>query len=543
MNINRKILFIPIDDRPCTFRMPVRIGEIARCELVHPDVKLLGQALRPGEPDRILDWIQNTIENMDQSFDATIIATDMLLYGGLVASRKSEVFPEIITERFNRFFGILENNRDRFGRIYLQKTIMRAAPTYTDESVVPVIQKIIEFSCLCYKSENDHKSLSCEIDKLRREIPEDFLNSYLKARESGHEINRRLLMSMKDTNIDYLLFCLDDSKTTGLNIREKEELQNIADSENLSSRVSIIPGTDETACLLLARALSELTGCSPKIHTIYSQKSGQKVIPAYEDRTYEEIVNLHLGATNCRSVDSKEDADVLLYVHVPLKHQRESACQILNVLNSKTAVKSVTEIREELNKGRNVALADVFYANGADRSLMSQIVREINPLNLWSFAAWNTAGNSIGTVIAHSVVRFIGEKLISNSDEEQRLLESHLNLLLERFADDWLYQSIIRQQVSAEARLRRISVFHLDEWTEHFENLVGEKIKTAFMDFYKSSVQNNPVRGKVSGNLYNIVLKDLQVKLPWSRLFEADIETDISLVLSPVNGLFVENTK
>jgi hypothetical protein len=527
-----KILFIPIDDRPCTFKMPVRMAKIAFCEMLHPDAELLGQAFTPGNPDRILDWM----EKINHSFDASIISVDMILYGGLVASRRADVSPDTVSQRLESFFDILKKSGNKFGRIYLQKTIMRAAPTYTDESVVPIIGNLVELSCLYYQVDKGFPGLSGDIARLRKQIPEDFLKQYLRARNINHDINKRILMTMQKATAEHLLFCLDDSKTTGLNVREKEELENIINKHDFSSQVSIIPGTDETACLLLARALTDLTGYSPSIFPVFSRKTGESVVPTYEDRPYNDILDLHMKTVKCLNADSRENSDVLIYMHVPRKNQSEAASQIVYPRNTKVTQQMIREIRDNLENDKNVALVDALYANGADNSLMSQLMHEINPLKLWSFAAWNTAGNSIGTAISHSVIRFIGEKLVKNADDEEKLMISHLSLILERYIDDWLYQSIVRQQLSDEARAKNISVFHLDEWTEYFDQLVKDKMQQAVSNFLDNYIQNNIIKSSFSGNIYNIVLKEMRVRLPWNRLFEVDVDLELSLESAPVTS-------
>jgi hypothetical protein len=488
----------------------------------------LGQAYSPGKSDELLEWM----DNLSIPFDASIISVDMLLFGGLVASRRADIPFEAVQERFRKMISILKDKKSVFGKIYLFKTIMRAAPTYTDESLVPVIGKLVELSCRMYQSDKDLSVNVKEIDKLKKEIPGDLLENYLKARRRNHEINKYLLELMEDEISDFLLFGIDDSKTTGLNIREKEELESSIDLKNLGSRVMIAPGTDESALLLLARSLNSITGKSPEFFPIYSNPKGKGIIPIYEDRSFEDIIKLHVRVTGAEIASSREDADILLFAHIPPDNQKEAANQSIHLKGNKLLKQMVREMKDYMDKGKRVALVDAFYANGADTSLMCDLVCKLNIANLKSFAAWNTAGNSIGTSVAHASVLFSSEQTVRSPEEEEKAAIAHLSLLVERFADDWLYQSEIRQQASAQAILRRVSVFHLDQWSEHFEKLVRDKMSSRVGSFFDKYLRGTNITG-ILGRIFSIEGMEIKsIKLPWDRLFEVDIEAEFNLVSS-----------
>ena len=78
------IAFVPLDDRPVTLQLPVMLGEIAGQPLITPPLRTLGHYLRPGDPDAILAWLESPAT---AGVSAVIASTDMIAYGGLVASR------------------------------------------------------------------------------------------------------------------------------------------------------------------------------------------------------------------------------------------------------------------------------------------------------------------------------------------------------------------------------------------------------------------------------------------------------------------------
>src|SRR5689334_10866091 len=79
-----QIAFVPLDDRPVTRQLPQLLGRIAGRAVIEPPRDFLGKYLIPGKPDAIIAWLNGSQTKAAQTF---VISTDMLAYGGLVASR------------------------------------------------------------------------------------------------------------------------------------------------------------------------------------------------------------------------------------------------------------------------------------------------------------------------------------------------------------------------------------------------------------------------------------------------------------------------
>lgn len=79
-----RVLLVPLDDRPPSLQWPVRLGAIAGATVVTPPREMLGRFTTPGRPGAIIEWLRG--QDL-ASFDAAIVSLDMLVYGGLVASR------------------------------------------------------------------------------------------------------------------------------------------------------------------------------------------------------------------------------------------------------------------------------------------------------------------------------------------------------------------------------------------------------------------------------------------------------------------------
>ena len=78
------IAFVPLDDRPVTRQLPQLLGRIAGVPVLEPPKELLGNYLDAGKPDLIMAWLNGPQATRAGYF---VVSTDMLAYGGLIASR------------------------------------------------------------------------------------------------------------------------------------------------------------------------------------------------------------------------------------------------------------------------------------------------------------------------------------------------------------------------------------------------------------------------------------------------------------------------
>lgn len=112
-------------------------------------------------------------------------------------------------------------------------------------------------------------------------------------------------------------------------------------------------------------------------------------------------------------------------------------------------------------------IADVKYTNGADNYLVEELLKrsELNWLET-NYSAWNTAGNTLGTVCAHSIVQLLGRKGLLEVDQS-RIKELQAIFFLEH----WAFQSNIRKRLLVEAEKRGSkpwTVIPVELWAEEF---------------------------------------------------------------------------
>jgi Protein of unknown function (DUF4127) len=144
-----------------------------------------------------------------------------------------------------------------------------------------------------------------------------------------------------------------------------------------------------------------------------------------------------------------------------------------------------------------VAVADVAYANGADPAMIPQLLAGVDVRELCGFAAWNTAGNTLGTVVAQAAMVHLAK--VKGLDSNKLLDDQILFRLLE----DYVYQTVVRQKVRAEVK---------DDAPDLLIR-VEETLLVEVASFLRKTSYEKDYECEVSG-----------VFLPWNRTFEIGFE-------------------
>ena len=170
---NARVLLIPLDDRPPCLQFTERLGSIGDAQVITPPLELLGRFTTPGQSDQIIAWLR---QQDIASFDAVIIALDMLAYGGLVGSRVHDVPFDTALNRL----AIIATLRQRAPalKIYGQSVVMRLAPTATAANET-YRQKLSRWAEISVAPDAASKT---ETARLEADIPAEGLADYKQAR-------------------------------------------------------------------------------------------------------------------------------------------------------------------------------------------------------------------------------------------------------------------------------------------------------------------------------------------------------------------------
>jgi hypothetical protein len=152
-------------------------------------------------------------------------------------------------------------------------------------------------------------------------------------------------------------------------------------------------------------------------------------------------------------------------------------------------------VGESADSGKLTGVLDTAYTNGGHARFV-QSLQEESFEKIASYAGWNTASNSLGTVLGQlSCASFAAENGLP-------LLENQ-NFTYERYLDDCLYQTLIRPEINEELTKAGINVLNLGDEKSRVEAMIRRK----FEPFVKPGLS-------------------LRVSLPWPRTFEALIEAE-----------------
>lgn len=503
----KKIVIIPMDDRPCTYNFPKQIAEIYGSKASLPPKEWMGNLEKIADIEKISKFISENIGNIS----GLVIASDTLAYGGLIPSRRSNANFEDITKNFEILKKVKNNNPDT--KLYVCSTVQRISDSNENQEEKDYWKDygklIYKYSYTLdrnglvniedYENGNIEKILS-EINEIKKLIPHNVLVDYLNGRIRNLNVNKYLIDLVRNNIIDFLVISSDDSSTYGFNVIEKNILKTYID-ESLREKVIMYPGADEAVSVLTGRMINKSVNFTPTFGILYSEGIKQdKLITMYEGIELKETIEYQIKALGGKIAKNLSEANIVLYLHTGNETQEDQYLNaIYNIETKKISTdiikKDIKTIKSLLEKNKSVALVDSAYANGGNHEFMISLSKNINIKNLCSYAGWNTTGNSIGTTIAHSSARFISKE--KNSQLQDK---SHYKFLFERFFDDWIYQGH-----------KRLEFVKKEGFPLNQEQL--QTLKAELFEFINSFIAEK----------HQDFFEITDINFPWNRPFEIEV--------------------
>jgi hypothetical protein len=278
------------------------------------------------------------------------------------------------------------------------------------------------------------------------------------------------------------------------------------------------------------------------------------VVTAYEDRPIHELLKAHLAPLGGIVADSPQEADLTLFFNAPAQRQGNGDSQWL-IWRGLEAVRArlpaqfhawfdeftttegfratrremqsphrspeefVRSLLGALAAGQPAAVADVAFVNAADLILGNLLRQHPQVTALAAYGGWNTAGNTLGTVLAQAVIRVLAQR--APVTREQRA--AHLEFLFLRFLDDDLYQARERTRCMVE-ELPALGIAPTmerlpDDQAAAVENRVRDHLSRAAAELRNLFVSSGLVRD----------VRVSHIHLPWQRLFEVGFDVEVVL--------------
>jgi hypothetical protein len=485
------IAYIPIDERPCNYDFLLKASQIGNFNLNMPERNSLGKFLLPGNIHEIKEWLL-TIRNAEY----LILSMDMLLYGGLIASREYAI--DCLEESAIRDSLKSFRKNNPAAKVYAFNIIMRTSISIKDDETARYWKYINEFSKLIHEEEKN----ASRIQTLKELIPKKLLCNYLQVRKRNHENNNFSIKLVEEGLVDFLVLGQEDCSKEGIHINEQYKLKERIQAERLEEQILIMTGADELGQVFLARALND-RGKFKCGRVIYDVESNKRAVSQFENLPLEDTMDLHIKAC-CFDGEAVEE-DYVFYVVTPRYYD-----SFVDDASMKTLTKmNIKEVADEsrlmkLISEKKTILFDLCHANGGCNALM-QFLKDKNMLNkLFGYTAWNTSSNSIGTgLMIYALHKFTDGKRI----------EQLYEFTLERIVDDYIYQRIVRQKISSKLTADGENIFRFKNgsYSGELNRLLQKEIEE-----YKPCLLNDSIKGF-----------SFEADFPWERVFEISINIEV----------------
>lgn len=501
-----RILLVPLDSRPAAGQFAQMIGRMASVEVNMPPYESLGRFVEPGSPDKILNWL----EQEDYSdVSAVVLSTDMIAYGGLIASRVNDVTVKLAKARMHRLEEIrLAHPSVKF---YAFSAIMRLAPTATKKASAWRVQLARYAEVQDRYNRVKDPSDFARLKNLIKVIPAGEIEKYEVTRQRNHAVQTDLIHMASRGVFDYLILGQDDARLYGPHVPETLHLRQLVQGLGIDGKVYFCEGIDQHANILVSRALLTEANWIPRVRIVYSDPLGKTKYNVFESKPIEQSLKDQIIASGARPVGSDNAYDFALYVNTP--NRRPGPFK-----------EFVDALKGELDEGFPVCVADINLGRDgtADQELFDALFEQQRMMRLLSFAGWNTAGNTMGTAIPAANVYLLARRL--RVDPLAREMAQR-EFLLHRFVNDYAYHKFTRPEANRiietnnkgnrdEAYgpvLKKADVFVKEDLHKHLDKYFTEQFLGR--KFFAGTKQY-----EVSG------IDDVKIFLPWPRAYEVRLE-------------------
>ncbi|MFD4790033.1 DUF4127 family protein [Streptomyces sp. NPDC058459] len=503
-----RIGLLPLDERPVNTRLPQQVGAVAGAVVSLPPEHLLSARKRPADTAALTRWLEGAPVG-EQPADALVVSLDMLGFGGLIASRTSN---DPAASVLGRWETLRRVRRGSPGCAIHGVSLVTRAPNSYDSDEEPDYWQEIgadlhRLGGALHRDYLDERDGLLEsASELRGRLPGHAVDDFTRRRLRNHTVNLAALSLACDKILDTLLITADDTAERSAGSLEQHWLAHWRDVlAGAGENVLMHPGADEVATVLVARTvLAALRGEPLRIAVVCAVPGGLDRVAPYENVPLGVGARGHIRATGSVPVEP-DGADLVLVVHPPDKAGGDWAHRHPEVRRADDAdVKATAEaVASYLGRGAAVAVADCAYPNGSDPALLEALSQRLPLASLAGYAGWNTAGNTLGSVIAQGAL-FAASRQAGTFDAA-----AHRRLLLHRLVEDGAYM--------ADARGRALAAF--TDRTRH-STLPSDLVQ--------------PVTNWIAGNLADSpasfpgfegwTVAASSVRLPWQRTFELDFE-------------------
>lgn len=428
------IAMIPLDSRPVNTDLPQTLGTIGGFQVILPDEDLLDQFLTPSKPEPLLDWLYST----GTEADLLIIHLNELIYGSLLNSREVGQYLDS-HEKLAKVETFLNNQRNSKQNIQLIYILPRLLVSQYDLTMWAYEKELSSYSQLKHqqKIKPDNEEINKALSQLEETIPQEILGRYNSLYVEAYLTGLKLLSWLEEGLVNEVIIGLDDAAPYGLNVQAFHRLKTEAEKQMLD-HAFFLHGADELAPLAIARHSLNLQDPEAFSCLYLTPEDANKIFP-YEAISLQENIE-----------------EKIAYLYAPKNFETKLKKRpVLNakktlILNTNQAMSKEAMDQAWTDIGSlttYTGLVDVAKTNGAFTPFIDQVGLEKVYDYVDSYAGWNTAGNSLGTVIAHLLFYEQGQNLPFWL--QGKAFKAHEKLQIIRLLDDYIFQSKVRSEFTS----------------------------------------------------------------------------------------------
>jgi hypothetical protein len=473
---------------------------MVRQKLLMPPRELLGRFTQPGDCEAIADWVRAI------PAERLGVSLDMLCYGGLIASRAPGTELPAAVARLDALRELRHRRPDAV--VFAFGTIMRLGETVTRTADLEEHLLLRAYSQLLDRVERlGETEARGQLEETQGRIDPGRLAEHMGVRRRNHAVNRAAVELVAEGVLDHLILAQEDAAPVGIHLPEQLALSAQIEEYRVGDRVAITCGADEMTMLLLARHVTAETGLTPGIAVDLAAESGGEVVPSFESQPLRDTILEHIHLSGARPA-TPADGDAVLFVHTPIGLQPDITEAPPPGQSPALALQAETvtdRVEAASSAGRLVGLADVAYCNGADPELIGALERRDALGRMTAFAGWNTAANTLGTVISQLCIMAAAPGARVDEAAVRRFLAS-------RLVDDWGYQSSTRREAIQHATTIGADPFCLGESSAELEAFVNRQLEPLAHRYLSLLIPD-----------WTADAGSLRLSLPWGRLFEVEV--------------------
>ena len=509
-----RILLIPLDSRPAAGHFAQMIAKTSGVDVELPPMGLLGKFTVPGQPDRILDWLER--EDLSD-VSAVVASTDMVCYGGLIESRVNRTTMEIALQRARRLSRVVRTAPHV--RLYAFASTMRLFPTATTQaSRFRMALAAYEEAKAKGKILGDAEAMRTA-ERIRPTVPAAEIAAYEGTRLRNVYVQSGLLRMVADKSIDYMIMGQDDARPFGPHVAENKALQRRAEALGIGDSVFFCEGIDQHANVLVSRALLAEAGWTPTVRIVTSDDDGLDRYASFESKPLRDSLRDQLLASGARPAGADDEYDYTLFLNTP-KRRADRFATFLQAL------------KDDVDQDFPAAVADINLASDgtADPELAAGLRDRQRMMKLLAFAGWNTAGNTMGTAIPAANVYLLARRL--RVDPLVREVAQR-EFLLHRFVNDVAYHKFTRP--AAYRMIRESGVGTVEETygeeLARVEAFVQRDLKERLTETFQDQFLGRRFFAGTKQYAFSGI-DDVSITLPWPRAYE--VRLSFHLEATPV---------